>query len=100
MSNTNQYPNLPQATWDCWQTHLVPYLQSQGCDHVQFSGSNSGTLSFHHSVPLSGGKFAFTYNYDQASQTLTITITDSPNVVPNSLIFSKIQDSLYTCPPQ
>lgn len=100
MSDTRQFTNLPQATWTCWGTNLVPYLESKGCTNVQFSGGNSGTLTFHHSVPLSGGQFAFTFNYDPSTQVLTVTITDSPNDIPNSLIFGAIQDQIYTCPPQ
>ena len=99
MSNTQQYPNLPNATWTCWQSNLVPYLQNNGCDQIQFSGGDSGTLSFHHSVPLSNGQFAFDYTYDPSAQVLTLTITDSPDDIPNSTIFAYVQNLLYTCPP-
>ncbi|HEX2095293.1 MAG TPA: hypothetical protein VHG28_23050 [Longimicrobiaceae bacterium] len=98
MSATHQYPNLPQSTWSCWQGNLAPHLESNGCTDVQFSGGTSGTLAFHHSVPFSNGQFAFSYNYDPTGQTLTLTITDSPGIVPNSLIFSTIQDQIYSCP--
>lgn len=99
MSDSHQYPNLPQATWSCWQTNLVPYLTSQGCQNVRFSGGDSGTLSFHHPVPLSGGNFTFDYSYDSSAQTLTLTIVDSPGDIPDFEIFSHAGTRLYTCPP-
>jgi len=99
MSDSQQYPNLPNSTWTCWQTNMVPYLTSQGCDNITFSGGDSGTLSFHHKVPLSNGDFAFDYSYDTTSLVLTLTITDSPDDVPNSAIFDAVQNQIYTCPP-
>lgn len=98
-SNSQTFSNLPQTTWACWVLDLVPLLQNNGCDQIVFTGGNTGTLSFHHSVPFSDGDFAFNYAYDPGAQALTLVITDSPNVLSNSLIFSKIQGAIYTCPP-
>jgi hypothetical protein len=98
MSNTQQFPNLPQGTWTCWQTNLVPTLQSHGCDSIEFSGGNDGTASFHHSVPFSNGQFAFSYSYDPAGSVLSLTITDKPNILPASTIFGFVQELIYTCP--
>lgn len=100
MSDTHQYPNLPQATWSCWGTNMVPYLQSQGCTNIQFSGGNSGTLSFQHSFLFSHITIALDYAYDPASQTLTLTVTQKPVIVSSDQIFSRVQDQIYTCPPQ
>ena len=98
MASTQQFPHLPQSTWTCWDTHLVPTLQEQACDSVQFSGGNSGTLSFHHKVPFSGGQFAFTYSYDPSGQVLSLTITDKPDIVSSSTIFGFVKHMIYTCP--
>lgn len=98
MSDTQQFPNLPQATWTCWQTQLVPTLQGHGCDQIRFSGGDSGTVSFHHSVPFSNGHFAFSYRYDAGSQALSLTITDKPNILPEPVVFSFVQGFIYKCP--
>lgn len=98
MSDTQQFPNLPQSTWTCWDTNLVQVLEGHGCDSIEFSGGNSGTVTFHHKVPLSDGQFAFTYSYDPSSSTLTVTITNSPSFLPNSTIFGFVQEIVYNCP--
>ncbi len=98
MSDTRQFPNLPQSTWTCWDANLVQVLEGHGCDSVKFSGGNSGTVSFHHPVPLSNGQFALTYSYDPSTSTLTVTITDKPNVVSESGVFGFVQKLVYDCP--
>jgi|GEM_PF-3198327 len=98
MSDTQQFPNLPQSTWSCWNANLAQVLESNGCDSIQFSGGNSGTLAFHHKVPLSGGRFAFTYGYEPSNSVLTITVTEKPFDVSAPRIFSYIEKLAYDCP--
>lgn len=97
MADTQQFPNLPQSTWSCWGTHLVPTLKGEGCDSVQFSGGNSGTLSFNHRV-LFDAQFAFTYSYDPSSSALTLTITDKPGILGAGTVFDYVQQRIYNCP--
>ena len=89
MSDTRTY-QVSDTKFQQFESEIVQRLQASGCDDIHFSGGSSGRLTFHHSVPLSGGRFDLSYAYDAGRQTLSVTINDSPNVIPNNAIFDRI----------
>jgi hypothetical protein len=97
MSDSRTYP-LSSGQFYYLQANLGFMLQSKGCDSIRFSGRESGTLSFHHPVPLSDGRFAMNYSYDAQSQRLSVQITDSPSILSEDRILAEIGNRLTHVP--
>ncbi|HZF54240.1 MAG TPA: hypothetical protein VE093_36590 [Polyangiaceae bacterium] len=93
MSDTRTY-QVSNTKFQQLEGNLVQMLKNNGCDDIQFDGGSSGRLKFHHSIPFSGGNFDLSYAYDAGKESLSVTINDSPNIIPNSAIFDKIASEL------
>ena len=95
MSDDKQSYDISAACVKWWDHNLESQLKKKGCDQIEFSGGDSGSLSFHHSIPTSKGQFAFDYSFSDSS--IEITCTDSPNILTYGEIFDYIEDMLPKC---
>jgi|SaaInlStandDraft_7_1057024.scaffolds.fasta_scaffold282127_1 hypothetical protein len=95
MSNDSRSYDMSAACVKWWEKHLVSELKDKGCDQIEFSGGDSGKLSFISPQYPKNGQFVFYYSFSDSS--MEITIIESPSMLTYDEIFLYIGKMLPKC---